>query len=294
MAVLSMTGFGAATFQVAGVAYRVEARSVNHKGLALRLHLPPELAHAESAASALARTMLGRGAVDVTVVREGGATPTGLEVDHQGLGALMRELAAVAAECGAPPPTLDTALRLGAFVRVVEHHPDPAESESALTTALAGAFEALVAMRRREGEHLRADSEARLDALDRLLGRIEVDAPRLLAQMEERLRHKVADALARHGHAIEEARVLTEVVVLADKSDVTEELVRARTHVTVFRQTLADPDLECGRRLDFLVQELLREWNTLGSKCRDADIAQRVVDAKVELEKIREQVQNIA
>ncbi|MCC6625697.1 MAG: YicC family protein [Deltaproteobacteria bacterium] len=294
MAVMSMTGFGAATFTIDGLAYRVEARSVNHKGLALRLHLPPELAHAEGAVGQSARAALGRGAVDVTVLREGGVTPTRLEVDHAGLGALMRELTAVAAECGAAPPTLDTALRLGAFVRVVEHRPDPAESESALTTALALALDALVAMRKREGESLRADTEGRLDALARLLDRIEVDAPRLLAQMEERLRQKVADALARHGHAIDDARVLTEVVVLSDKADVTEEIVRARHHIAAFRQALADPDLEVGRRLDFLVQELLREWNTLGSKCRDADIAQRVVDAKVELEKIREQVQNIA
>lgn len=294
MSVMSMTGFGGSTFELAGARYRVEARSVNHKGLSLRLHVPPELAHAEAVANTLARQMLGRGAVDVTVTREGGQAIGQLEVDRDALATLMRELAAVAAEAGAAPPTLDTALRLGPFVRLVERRPDPAELESALTIALTAAFEALQAMRRREGKALQADLDARLVTMGRLLDDITAVAPRLLQQAEERLRQKVVDALGRHGVAHDDARVLTEVVVLADKSDVTEELVRARHHLAAFATTLATDDVERGRRLDFLVQELLREWNTLGSKCRDADVTQRVVDAKVELEKVREQVQNIA
>lgn len=294
---MSMTGFGAAAFEVDGHRFRVEAKSVNHKGLSLRLHLPPELAHCEHTANGLARQKLMRGSVEVNVARETGAEAQAIEVDRTGLAALMRELTQVASELGAAPPSLDTALRLGSFIRFVDRRPDPAGAEAAFAQGLARAFDALVAMRRREGQVLAADCEARLAAMEKLLDQIGGEAPKVLQQMEERLRQKVTAELARHGASFDDARVLTEIVVFSDKADVTEELVRARAHVAAFRQTLASDaadGTERGRRLDFLTQELLREWNTLGSKCRDAAIAQWVVDAKVELEKIREQVQNIA
>ncbi|MFO0746802.1 MAG: YicC/YloC family endoribonuclease [Myxococcota bacterium] len=306
MTLMSMTGFGASSFEVDGTRFRIEAKSVNHKGLSLRVHLPPELAHCESGANTLARVKLMRGSVEVNVQREASRLDAQtIEVDRQGLGALMRELMQVASEIGAPPPTLDAALRIGSFIRILERRPDPAEAEAAFTAGLTQAFDALVAMRRREGATLAADCEMRLAAMDKLLDQIAVEAPKVLLQMEERLRQKVAEQVAKLGATLDDARVITEIVVFADKADVTEELVRARAHVAAFRQTLAAPDAsvvatagndstERGRRLDFLTQELLREWNTLGSKCRDAAIAQWVVDAKVELEKVREQVQNIA
>lgn len=294
---MSMTGFGAATFEVGGQGFRVEAKSVNHKGLSLRLHLPPELAHCEVIANTLARQKLMRGSVEVSVNREsGGSGGQRVEVDRTALTLLLRELNAVASELGVAPPTLDVALRLGSFVRFVEQRPDLLEAEHAFADGVGRAFEALVTMRQKEGAVLVSDCEARLASMDRMLDTIAVEAPKVLGAMEERLRLKIVEALQKHGIALDEGRVLTEVIAFSDKSDITEELVRARAHIVAFRATLADGGdaTERGRRLDFLTQELLREWNTLGSKCRDAAIAQTVVDAKVELEKVREQVQNIA
>jgi len=294
---MSMTGFGAATFEVGGHAFRVEAKSVNHKGLSLRLHLPAELAHCEPVANTLARQKLLRGSVEVSVTRDGGGSAgQKVEVDKHALALLLRELQDVAHELGSAPPTLDTVLRLGSFVRFVEQRPDPVDSERSFTNGLTRAFDALVVMRQKEGVALVVDCEQRLASMERMLEQIGLEAPKVLAQMEERLRLKIVEQLAKHGVALEETRVLTEVIAFSDKSDITEELVRARAHIDAFRATLAEQSdaTERGRRLDFLTQELLREWNTLGSKCRDAAIAQAVVDAKVELEKVREQVQNIA
>ncbi len=128
-----------------------------------------------------------------------------------------------------------------------------------------------------------------------MLDQTETEAPQVALALLERLRQRVTKLEADLGVDLDKTRVITELVVFSDKSDVTEEIVRARAHIAAFRDTInGSDDGERGRRLDFLTQELLRELNTLGSKCRDAGVASAVVDAKVELEKIREQAQNIA
>jgi len=166
--------------------------------------------------------------------------------------------------------------------------------ETAFADAVTRALDGLGAMRLREGAALARDLLERLLALERMLDQVEELAPKITLALLERLRQRVARLEAELGTDLDKARVMTELVVFSDKSDVTEEVVRARAHIAACRATLGGADdNERGRRLDFLTQELLRELNTLGSKCRDAGVATAVVDAKVELEKIREQSQNL-
>lgn len=296
MALMSMTGFGSAPMAIGEAAWRIEIRSVNHKSLTVRTSWPSEFSAAESAVVRLVRDRLGRGAVDVAVQAERAAEDTfDVRVDRAAVSALMQELRLVAAEVGAPPPALDAVLRLGPFVEVRRRPVDPAALLAPLEAAVGQALDGLVAMRLTEGAALETDLLARLGTLDAFVEAVAEAAPEVLRGFEERLRARLDDASARLGADLDKDRALAEVVVFADKSDMTEELVRARTHLAAFREIIADPaPAEKGRRLDFMTQEILREINTMGSKCRDAAIAQRVVEAKVELEKIREQVQNIA
>jgi len=296
MTLMSMTGFGASTFAHGDAAWRLEIRSVNHKSLTLRPHWPSEFNGWDNAANRLVRDRLGRGAVDIFVQTERAAAESfEVHVDRPTLMALMHELRLVAAEVGSPPPGLDAVLRLGPFVEVKRRALDPAAIEGPFLEALGAAIEGLVAMRAEEGAALAADLLGRVDALDSFVSEVEAAAPHVLRLFEDRLRARLAEAETRLGAEFDRDRALAEVVVYADKSDMTEEIVRAKTHLRTFRALIEDEEgQEKGRRLDFMTQEILREINTMGSKCRDADIAQQVVDAKVELEKIREQVQNIA
>lgn len=296
MTLTSMTGFGSATFSIGGDAWRIEARSVNHKSLSLRLHWSSEFSACENAVTRLVREKLGRGAVDLAVNSESvSAESFDVHVEREAIAALMRELRHIAAEVGAPPPTLDGILKVGPFIEVKRRRADPGRLEAPLLEGVARALDGLVAMREIEGASLAADLVQRLDHIDKLVTEIATAAPDVLRGFEDRLRARLAEADARLGLALDKERALAEVVVFADKSDLTEEIVRARTHLSAFRAIIIHPDeAEKGRRLDFMVQEILRELNTMGSKCRDAGIAQHVVEAKVELEKIREQVQNIA
>jgi len=298
MPLMSMTGFGAATFSVDGQHWRLELKSVNHKALAFRMHTPNELSRQpelEILASTHVRQRLLRGSVELALILESDQTPVEVVLDRHALMALMRELQHLAAELGAPPPTLELALRQGSLIAFRKRELDQDTFIAAFKDGLARVLDAHIAMRETEGASLVADLTARIDALERMLNGVETEGPKVTAALMDRLRARVAKVESELGVDLDQARILSEVVVFSDRSDVTEELVRARAHIDQFRQTLSSQEhTERGRRLDFLTQELLRELNTLGSKCRDAGVASAVVDAKVELEKIREQAQNIA
>ncbi|MCA9514212.1 MAG: YicC family protein [Myxococcales bacterium] len=296
MSVASMTGYGAGTATRGGYVVRVEVRSVNHKGFSPRVTLPAELATAEPALKALLRDRLVRGAVDaIARVELAAGTAPEVTVDVGAATAVMTALQELAAACGAAPPGLDLVLRHANVLHVQSPSLPPEDAEALVLGAAEDAVAGLIAMREREGEALAADLLARVGTLEALLGEVEVAAPAVLEGMEAALRQRFARAEAKLGLELDPGRVTAELVVMADRADITEEIVRARTHLERFREALAGADTEpCGRRLDFLSQELLRELNTIGSKCRDADIAGRVVDGKVELEKVREQAQNIA
>lgn len=295
MSLLSMTGFGSSSFDVDGQVYRVDIKSVNHRNLNLRLKLSQEFAHIEARANKMAKASLKRGAVDVMVNRDGACTrDLDISVDEAGLGAMLKALKDVASKVGAAVPTLDAALKYGDFIDVRRQSADPERLEQGLLGALSTALDGLRVMREREGQELLADIVMRLARLDSYLDTVDEIAPQVYAGYLERMQKRLADAGERHGLELDPARLAAELVVWSDKSDVTEEVVRARAHLVHFRELLTEALDESGKKLDFLAQELFREFNTIGSKCRDAGMAGQVVDAKVELEKIREQVQNIA
>ncbi len=297
--VLSMTGFGSAAFEAAGFRYRVDLKTVNHKHLNVRLHLPDELGAGESDALRLLRDHVTRGSVDVSVALEGaGERGLDVEIDEAGARTLRDALSSLASTLDLPGPSLELVLRLGDFVKIRKASVDPDELGAAFLGGLSAAIDELNASRQVEGAHLAADIGARLATLERLLDLVEEASPRIQEAFELKLRGRLDDLARKFGGDLDEGRLATELVLYSDKSDVTEETVRARTHVGAFRELLTPGSGDAqglrGKRLDFLAQELNREFNTIGSKCRDAGMATAVVDAKVELERIREQIQNIA
>lgn len=295
MSLMSMTGFGSATFEVDGQAYRIDVKSVNHRNLNIRLKIAHDFAQAEPKAKRVVKERLARGAVDIVVSREGSAKrDVALQVDEEGLSNMFQTLCRVAERAGAPTPTLDIALKYGDFLETQQATSSPESLAAGFLEGLDAALAALRDMREREAAELVADIGERLDRLDSYLNEVERLSPAVYTGYEERLKRRLQEAGERHGLELDPARVLTELVIWSDKSDVTEELVRARAHMVHFREHLAAERDESGKKLDFLAQELFREFNTIGSKCRDVGMAAQVVDSKVELEKIREQVQNLA
>jgi uncharacterized protein (TIGR00255 family) len=293
----SMTGYGAAAFKVDGTSYRLEMKSVNHRHLNARFHLSSIFHGAESAANKRLRDALGRGAVDLRVAYESDQEASGevsIAVDAPVARALHGALSELATDLGIAPPTLDTLLRAGELVRVEGRRMDRDVAEAAMLDALDQGLAALVGSQETEGEALAKDLAGRIAVLDQVLDALEARAPEVIAGYEERLRGRLEAARDKEGLQLDEGRVVTELTLFADKCDVTEEVVRARTHLAAIRKLLGPGEFVRGKRLDFLAQELGREFNTIGSKCRDVGMASAVVDAKVELERIREQVQNIA
>ncbi|MEZ5331391.1 MAG: YicC/YloC family endoribonuclease [Thermoanaerobaculia bacterium] len=292
-AVQSMTGFGSAERESGRLRVSVSARSVNHRFLDLVLRLPEELRPLEGDVRSLATDRFARGRIEVKVQIETPAeAPVEVEL-HRGaaeaLAAHVRELVrAGVLEGGLAAGDL---LRLPDVVRLRSSAAAWTEEDGVLALAAVGAcLDALAEARLAEGERLRSVLDERLAAL--ATWREELDSRRedvrtaLFATLSERLQELLG------GSGIDERVVVQEAAVLAERSDVREELDRLASHLTAFRECLAEGGA-VGRKLDFLAQEVHRELNTLGSKCRDTAMAATVVEAKLACEQIREQVQNL-
>jgi uncharacterized protein (TIGR00255 family) len=292
----SMTGYGRASFAVEGVAFEVEVRSVNHRYLDARIRLPKPLADREADLKARIRSRMARGKVDLVVSQAGeaGSGPR-LAVDlaaaEQYLAA-SRELVERHGVAGA----LDAQalLALPGVARFVEPKLSPEALHAALARAVDEALDAVVAMREAEGAALADEIEGRLQRVLALAESLEARSGLVQQAVRERLRKRAGQLKSETG-VLDEARLHQEIVLAADRLDVTEEIVRLRSHVDQFRHILAaGADGEAvGRRLDFLLQEMAREANTIGSKGTDAPVSHDVVELKTELERIREQVQNL-
>jgi uncharacterized protein (TIGR00255 family) len=290
-----MTGFGRGSRQIDGFGLEVEARSVNHRHLDLRIRLPRVLSDRETAIQQRFQSRLSRGKVDVTVNLVMGASATRVEIDEE-IAAQYVEAARSLRDRHRIAEALDSAalLALPGVTRIVETEVDPEILVGPTEDAIDEALAALVAMRASEGEALAVELESRLARVLELADSFEGRAGEVLAVAKQRL-HKRAEQIKREVGLLDEARLHQEIVIAADRLDITEELVRIRSHVAQFRETLASAgrDEPVGRRLDFLLQELGREANTVGSKANDAPLAQDVVELKTELERLREQVQNV-
>ena len=286
-----MTGFGRGTAREGAAEATVEVRAVNGRFAEVTVRGLGELAQHEAAVQGIVKDAIDRGNATVHVAAsapEGG----GLRVDREAAGAygaLLRE-AATAAGLPVEAVTLADVLRVGDVVV-----PAPADEATvagawaAVEAALAGALGELEAMRAAEGAALADDLAARADAIEASTREVEARAPARLEAARARLRDRL-DELALTD--LDPGRLEAEAALLADKLDVTEETVRLRSHLDQFREAIAEGG-PVGRRLNFLAQEIGREINTIGSKANDAEITRLAVSMKEELEKIREQVQNV-
>ena len=294
MAILSMTGFGTSTFDVEGQSYDVQIKSVNHKSFNARLRLPSEFSFLEIEVRKELQKSMMRGAVDLIVSRaDASSSQRQVMVDLPAAEHVMDALKELASKLGTREPSLDLAIRVGDFISLESRSADEETLADELRRALSTAVDNLQTMRAREGEALLEDMCGRLNTLSEVVEEVASIAPLVQARYEEKLRQRLAELESKLDTSIDESRIATELVVFSDKCDVTEEVVRARAHLARFKEIIEDDSNEVGKRLDFLAQELGREFNTMGSKGRDVGVAEAVVTAKVELEKIREQVQNV-
>jgi uncharacterized protein (TIGR00255 family) len=278
----SMTGFGRATAPLARSLIVVEASSVNQRGLAVTVHAPGDWAGMEAELSALARGMFQRGKVTLRISLD---IPDGTPDLAEPL-AHLRKLAHAHGIPG--EPDWEVLLRLSERQTGAVPPLDEAARQSVLACCRA-ALEALDLSRAREGEALSADLARRLSTLAELVSRMESSAAQGPARQRDRLLRRLADL----GLQLDPSddRVLKELALHADRSDISEEITRLRSHLAQGRGLLDSP--APGRTLDFLTQELLREANTVGSKASEIPTTQAVLEAKVEIERIREQVQNV-
>ena len=286
-----MTGFGSAEGDVLGGRLSIEIRTVNHRYYNPQLKLPFELAGIEGPTRERLRQVLERGHVTVTARwLEGPQTEGTVTVDL----ARARQVLAAAKELKKRlklKGEVDLAFVARQFdVLGVERDGAAAATWTEVEPIVNRAAQALVAMRSREGAVLAAELGRRLDALDTAVREIERRAPERLVAELARLKKAVAELAT--GAQVDEQRLVVEVALMADRVDITEELVRLRTHLAACRAALAT-DAAVGKQLGFLGQELLREVNTIGSKANDAAITQTVIAMKGELEKFREQLENL-
>lgn len=291
-----MTGFGTADFRVGEVAFAVEVRSVNHRHLDARVRVPRALSSLEPELRACIQERFDRGKFDCSITSpEGASAGQHLEVDRDAAREYLRAAREIAAEEGVEGAlSVADLLSLPGVSRFAEPEISPEELRSAAREGLDRALDALAAMRSAEGEALARDLSGRLDRIQELADELEQRAGEIQEAVRERLRRRARQLEAETG-LLDDARLHQEVTLAADRLDVTEEIVRLRSHVDQFRKTLAGagPGRPVGRRLEFLLQELSREANTIGSKGGDAPVAHRIVDLKTELERMREQVQNV-
>jgi uncharacterized protein (TIGR00255 family) len=292
----SMTGFGEGECRTEAATVRVELRTVNHRHLSVNFRTPNALTRLEPRMRDWLRDSISRGHVNGTVRVEPAAVDPaaiGLRVDADRAAAYLALFRDLRERFDLPgEPGLEQLLRMGDVIVREEGAGAPAVEDDAVEAAVREAARATVEMREEEGRRLQTDLEARLEAIDRALDEVERLAPERLAAERDRLREAVRELAG--GIAVSEDRLAQEIAYLAERWDVNEELVRFRSHNALFRDLLAaEPEEPVGKRLSFLVQEMHREANTIGSKANHAGIAHRVVAMKEEVERLREQVENV-
>src|SRR5258708_4838825 len=287
-----MTGFGAGRGEAAGEALTVELRAVNGKFCEVKPRLPRELSALETELVKTVKARVSRGVVDVFVRRES-ASGRGLlpQIDLALAAAYAKALRELKDELGlAGEPSVHDVAQLEGVLSLGEAAADVAAMGAALQSALLAALDALDQMRRREGEALARDLTARLSTLEQGAREVARLAPLQIEHARERLSTRIAELT--RGVPLDPARLAQEVALFADRTDVAEELTRLASHLEQVRGLIGS-DAPAGRKLEFLVQEVHREINTIGSKSQHAGIAAEVVDLKAALERVRAQVPNI-
>ena len=288
----SMTGFGRKKQVFGGREVTVEIKSVNHRYLEVTARLPRALGFLEEQLKGLVQQRLHRGKVEVAVSIAEQKGAAGRAVLNEGLAlSYLTELRAFGRKYGlADNLCLSDLLRAGELFTQEPEDTDEEELARQVLDTAGKALDALAEMRRQEGDRLDVDVRSKLEEVLELVNDAAARSPETVSAYYERLYRKLAVLL--DDRQIDEGRLITEAALFADRVAVDEELVRLRTHLDAFARALSG-DEPVGRRLDFLTQEMNREANTIGSKAQDAAMARIVVELKSELEKIREQIQNI-
>lgn len=286
-----MTGFGRAEETVGGRNIIVEIKSVNHRFFDFTCRVPREYGFLEEKLRTLLQERVARGKVDVFVDMEAlDDVSAKVEINHSLAAGYIAALRELERQYGLKDGvSVDTVARLPDVFLVRRAPEEEDEIWRQVRQVLEKALVSFFAMRGAEGEKLREDVCGRSQTILELVGRIEERSPQTVEEYRVKLKERIADMI---GTDADEQRILTEAAVFADRVSVAEETVRLRSHISQFSDMLGTGGA-VGRRLDFLVQEMNRETNTIGSKCVDAQIARWVVDMKAEIEKIREQIQNI-
>lgn len=292
MPVRSMTGFGQASVEVEGRVLSAEIRTVNHRFLEISPRLPRGFQNLEGKLRALLQEKLDRGKVNLTVTWEGETQSGVLTWDRTLAGQYFEQLQELRhAFDFAEPVTLSHLTAHPELFRYSEPDIDAEIAWSALARLVDASLADLVAMREREGDALARDLRERLRRIRTSVAAVEARSPERAREAKEKLRARIADLLNGEA-AVEEERILTEAAYMAERMDCTEECVRLVSHCDQFDELL-DSGEAIGRKLNFLLQEMNREANTIGSKGNDVAVARDVIQLKEEIEILREQVQNI-
>jgi len=286
-----MTGFGTATIENDDYKVTVEIKAVNQRFLELNFHMPRQFGEWEENMRQLIRQRTARGKVDIFInYLDKRESKSSIRVDKGLALAYQAALNELSDTLHLPRP--DSASMFAGFPDVlqVEQAADMEGLQPVLIETLAQALTAFDDMRQREGAHIEEDFQERLAKLENMRQQVIKLAPAIVEERRQHLQEVLEEALA--GKEFDETRIIQETALFADKVNYTEEVVRLESHIAQFRQIM-EAEEPAGRKLDFLIQEFNRETNTIGSKANNKDAAQLVVDMKSEIEKIREQVQNI-
>jgi uncharacterized protein (TIGR00255 family) len=288
----SMTGFGRASGSQGGLEVTIELRSVNHRYFEFSSRMPRAFQFAEEKLKALCQQSISRGKVEASVfIEDTNENATEIEINRQYADAYLKALKTLSKEY-----KLKNDVKASSFIgnsEMFKLRRKEIDDEQVLEAVLPVAEEAIksfIAMRETEGERLKADISSRAETILSKVSLIEARSPETVKAYSQRLEAKIKELL--EDAKVDEQRLITETAIFADKVAVDEETVRLRSHIKQL-SSLLEENGPVGKKLDFIVQEMNRETNTIGSKCQDVEIAHIVVDIKSEIEKIREQVQNI-
>lgn len=290
---LSMTGQGRAAHREDGLDIEVEIRSVNHRFFNFKLSLPPAFGRYEAEVERAARSRIARGSVTVTVNLKSTAPGRAALPDPSVFRAFYRGLKDVQKKLGIPGEIrMENLLALPQLWSADGTESQTADLWPKVRTLLDRALDDHAKMRAREGKGIRKDLLGRLDLIEERLAEIRTRAPEVVAAYQKKLLDRVNALVSQHGLEIAKTDLVREVAVFADRSDISEEVQRLQSHCGEFRKILGRPG-SLGRKIDFLTQEMVRETNTLAAKCGDSGISAQAVEIKAELEKIKEQSENV-
>ena len=288
----SMTGFGRCEVQKDSRKFTVELKSVNHRYLDVNIRMPKKLNFFETAIRTLLKSYANRGKVDIFITYEDlSQAQVSVKYNAALAAEYIKYLKQMEEEFGLENDVrVSTLSRYPEVFTMEEQSEDEEELWNGLKEALEGAFAQFVETRKTEGENLKKDILSKLDILSEQIGFIKERSPKIVAEYRAKLEEKMKELLS--DTQIEESRIAAEVILFADKICTDEEVVRLKSHISHMRSTLEEQD-EIGRKLDFIAQEMNREANTILSKANDIEVSDCAISLKTEIEKIREQIQNI-